>query len=99
VISRVDTLRQLAATCGADAAILAHPPDLRWAVGFTGSNGLLLVTESAVRIVGEWRSQDRQIGATLRGIEEKFMLTCLVRREPLSTQLRKDPSDAGSLVK
>ncbi len=44
---RVDTIRRLAAAHDADGAILAHPTDLRWAVGFTGSNGLLAVTEDA----------------------------------------------------
>ncbi len=59
--ARLDTLRRLAATCGADAAILSHPPDLRWAVGFTGSNGLLLVTETAAHFVtdGRYTSQAR----------------------------------------
>ncbi len=59
--ARLDTLRELAAQHGADAVLLSHPPDLRWAVGFTGSNGLLLVTEAAAHFVtdGRYTSQAR----------------------------------------
>ncbi len=58
---RIDMLRQLAAAQGADAVAIAHPPDLRWAVGFTGSNGLLLVSERAAHFVtdGRYTSQAR----------------------------------------
>lgn len=41
---RLDLVRRLADAAGADAALVTHAPDLRWAVGFTGSNGLLVVT-------------------------------------------------------
>lgn len=60
-MSRLDTIRQLAATHGADAALLTHPASLRWAVGFTGSNGLLAVTETAAHFVtdGRYTSQAR----------------------------------------
>ncbi|WP_420453913.1 aminopeptidase P family protein [Rubrivirga sp.] len=58
---RLDTLRRLAAAEDADAVVVSHPPDLRWAVGFTGSNGLLLVTERAAHFVtdGRYTSQAR----------------------------------------
>lgn len=52
---RLDTIRQLAAEAGGDAVLLAHPPDLRWAVGFTGSSGLLLVTDQAAHFVTDGR--------------------------------------------
>ena len=60
-MTRIDTLRDLAETHGADAVLVTHPPDLRWAVGFTGSNGLLLVTPSAAHFVtdGRYTSQAR----------------------------------------
>ena len=54
-LGRLDTIRQLAAEHGADAALVAHPADLRWAVGFTGSNGLLVVTPSAAHFVTDGR--------------------------------------------
>ena len=59
--ARVDTLREIAASHDADALVVTHPPDLRWAVGFTGSNGLLLVTERAAHFVtdGRYTSQAR----------------------------------------
>ena len=41
---RLDTIRDLAADSGADAAAITRLTDVRWAVGFTGSNGLLIVT-------------------------------------------------------
>ena len=56
---RLDLVRSLAEAAGADAALVAHAPDLRWAVGFTGSNGLLLVTGGAAHFVtdGRYRAQ------------------------------------------
>ena len=60
-MSRLDQIRDLASRQGADAALVTHPPDLRWAVGFTGSNGLLVVTERAAHFVtdGRYTSQAR----------------------------------------
>ena len=52
---RLDAIRQRAQAAGADAALVAHPADLRWAVGFTGSNGLLVVTERAAHFVTDGR--------------------------------------------
>ncbi|WP_412063175.1 aminopeptidase P family protein [Rubrivirga sp. IMCC45206] len=54
-MSRVDTLRALAAEHDADAALVTHAPSLRWALGFTGSNGLLLVTPDAAHFVTDGR--------------------------------------------
>ena len=56
---RVDLVRALAEAAGADAALVTHAPDLRWAVGFTGSNGLLAVTGGAAHFVtdGRYRAQ------------------------------------------
>ncbi len=54
-MSRLDTIRQRAAAHGGDAALLSHPATLRWAVGFTGSNGLLVVTPSAGHFVTDGR--------------------------------------------
>ncbi|MDT7857147.1 aminopeptidase P family protein [Rubrivirga sp. S365] len=56
---RLDLVRALADAAGADAALVTHAPDLRWAVGFTGSNGLLVVTGKAAHFVtdGRYRAQ------------------------------------------
>ena len=56
---RLDLIRSLAEAAGADAALVTHAPDLRWAVGFTGSNGLLLVTGGGAHFVtdGRYRAQ------------------------------------------
>jgi len=54
-VSRLDTIRQRAAEHGADAAILTHPATLRWAVGFTGSNGLLVVGPTEAHFVTDGR--------------------------------------------
>jgi len=54
-MSRLDTLRELAAAHDAHAMILKRPVSLRWAVGFTGSNGLLVVTETEAHFVTDGR--------------------------------------------
>ena len=40
---RLDRVRELLEAQGADAVVLSAMPDVRWACGFTGSNGMLLV--------------------------------------------------------
>ncbi len=58
-MSRLDTIRQRAADAGAEAALVTHVSDVRWAVGFTGSNAVLVVTEAAAHFVtdGRYRGQ------------------------------------------
>ena len=53
--SRLDTVRKRLADVGADAALLTFLPDIRWAVWFTGSNGVLLVTPDAAHFVTDGR--------------------------------------------
>ncbi|MCH7638183.1 MAG: aminopeptidase P family protein [Bacteroidetes bacterium] len=53
--SRLGTVRKRLADLGADAALLTFLPDIRWAVGFTGSNGVLLVTPDAAHFVTDGR--------------------------------------------
>lgn len=59
---RLDTIRRQARVHGADAALVTHLPDVRWAVGFTGSNGLLVVADAAAHFVtdGRYTEQARQ---------------------------------------
>ena len=49
------TIRSLVREHGADAAAITHLPDVRWAVGFTGSNGLLLVTPDRAHFLTDGR--------------------------------------------
>lgn len=42
-----------------DAALISCLPDIRWASGFTGSNGLLVVTSEAVHFLSDGRYQEQ----------------------------------------
>ena len=53
--SRIDTIRRLIHEREADAALITFLPDIRWAVGFTGSNGLLVVTDETAHFVTDGR--------------------------------------------
>ena len=59
--ARVDAIRRIAREAGGDAALITHANDIRWATGFTGSNGVLVVTPEAAHLVtdGRYRSQAR----------------------------------------
>ena len=65
---RIATIRRIAAEHDADGVLITHPADLRWAVGFTGSNGLLAVSER-----GAWFATDgrytTQASAEVEGAE------------------------------
>ena len=56
---RLGEIRRLADEHGCDAALVTYGPDIAWAVGFTGSNGVLVVTETAAHLVtdGRYRTQ------------------------------------------
>jgi len=60
--NRLSLVRDRLADFDADAVLLSAPPNVRWACGFTGSNGLLLVgTESAVFVTdGRYTEQARE---------------------------------------
>ena len=64
-------LQFLLHTHNADAALITFLPDIRWACGFTGSNGLLVVLPEAVHFLsdGRYTEQARQQvqGATVHG--------------------------------
>lgn len=53
--SRLDRLRVRLHEVGGDALLLTHLPDVRWACGFTGSNGLLLVHREGAEFVTDSR--------------------------------------------
>lgn len=54
-MERINTIRQIARTKGAEAVLLTFPPDIRWACGFTGSNGLLIVLPDAAHFITDGR--------------------------------------------
>ncbi|MCH7975441.1 MAG: aminopeptidase P family N-terminal domain-containing protein [Bacteroidetes bacterium] len=100
--SRLDTVRRRLADLGADAALLTFLPDIRWVVGFTGSNGVLLVTPGATHFItdGRYRAQaEREVeGAEIHVpgyklfeyIAEHALLgeagTCVVQGDHLTPQ-------------
>ena len=57
--SRIETVRALARDCECDTVLVTHGPDIAWTVGFTGSNGVLVVTQTAAHLVtdGRYRTQ------------------------------------------
>lgn len=59
---RADVLRRLAREAHADALFLTHPPALRWATGFSGSNGLLVVAPGELHFVTDGRYRDQAAG-------------------------------------
>lgn len=60
--NRLNRVRQRLSDFDADAVLLSALPNVRWACGFSGSNGLLLVgNESAVLVTdGRYREQARR---------------------------------------
>ncbi len=52
---RLATIRRLVAEHDAHAALVSFLPDIRWAVGFTGSHGLLAVTETEAHFLTDGR--------------------------------------------
>ena len=55
VLPRTDQVRALLAEHDAEAALVTSGPDVRWACGFTGSNGLLVVRREGAHFVTDGR--------------------------------------------
>ena len=57
--NRLEAVREAAADSGVGAALVSYLPHIRWACGFSGSNGLLLVREERAVLVtdGRYRAQ------------------------------------------
>ncbi len=53
--SRLATVRKRLADLACNAALITFLPDIRWAVGFTGSNGILIVTGKEAHFVTDGR--------------------------------------------
>lgn len=69
---RIATLRRLTREHDADAALVTFLPDVRWAVGFTGSNGALLVTGEEARFVTDGRYTE-QAAREVEGAEVEIV--------------------------
>ena len=54
-MDRINLVRALVREHGADGVLLTFLPDVRWACGFTGSNGILLVTQSSAHFFADGR--------------------------------------------
>ncbi|MFN3597886.1 MAG: M24 family metallopeptidase [Rubricoccaceae bacterium] len=57
--ARLGAIRRVAAAHGAPAALVTHLPAIRWAVGFSGSNGALLVTPTRAHLVTDGRYREQ----------------------------------------
>ena len=57
--TRLDTLCALARAARADALFVTHPPTVRWATGFTGSNALVVVTPAEAHVVTDGRYREQ----------------------------------------
>lgn len=87
----VDRARRARRLAGAkdDALLLSSPEDVRWASGFTGSNGWLLLTNSDVHLLTDGRYVEqarRQVHPSVH-IHE-----CRVARDMIATVKRLVPS-------
>ena len=65
---RLEVVRRLGADAGGDAVLVTNAPDVAWACGFTGSNGVLVVTEAAAHLVTDGR-YTTQAAEQTRGAE------------------------------
>jgi Xaa-Pro aminopeptidase len=68
VTERIATIRRLIGEHDADAALVSSLPDIRWAVGFTGSNALLVVTTERAHFLTDGR-YTAQAGSEVEGAE------------------------------
>lgn len=68
---RIDTIRRLLGEHEADAVLLSSLYDIRWTVGFTGSNALLVVTQESARLLTDGR-YTTQAAAEVSGAEVRI---------------------------
>lgn len=71
---RISRVQEHLVDLDADALLLTSLPDIRWACGFTGSNGLLIVSPGTAHFVTDGRyteqAQDEVNGATVHVADE-----------------------------
>lgn len=84
MIDRIATIRKVLTEAQADAAVISHLPNIRWASGFSGSNGLLVVTRRRAVLITDprYREQAKQevAGAEVVVTSEK-PARCLVESD------------------
>lgn len=56
---RLDVIRRRMHDADAESAFVTHPPHVRWATGFSGSNALLVVTAGDAHLVTDGRYRDQ----------------------------------------
>ena len=56
---RLDVVAGLPAVAGVDTFVVSDPSNVRWATGFTGSNGTLVVGSGGVRLLTDARYRDQ----------------------------------------
>jgi Xaa-Pro aminopeptidase len=78
---QLSRIRERLGDFDADAVLLSSLPNIRWACGFTGSNGLLLVTRDAAQFVTDGRY-------TVQAREEVNGAEVLISSEGLMKRLR-----------
>lgn len=84
--ARLDILRQLMRERGAETALVTFLPDVRWAVGFSGSNGLLAVTPEAAHFLtdGRYREQAaREVEGAVVHVPGYDLVEHIAREQPL----------------
>lgn len=54
-MTRLDRIRRRVQAQDGDAILISFLPDIRWAIGFTGSNGILIVTHDEAHFVTDGR--------------------------------------------
>lgn len=58
-LARLDVVAGLPDAAGVDTFVVSDPANVRWAVGFTGSNGTLVVGGGRIRLLTDARYQDQ----------------------------------------
>lgn len=81
--NRLSRVRERLDTFDADAILLSALPNIRWACGFTGSNGLLLVSSETAHFVTDGRY-------TEQAEKEVDGATVLIASEGLMTRLMEE---------
>lgn len=84
--SHITTIREHVREHDAEAVLLTFLPDIRWACGFTGSNGLLIVRPDSVHFLSDGRYEaqsHREVGAASIHIPEGSLLDYAAEQELL----------------
>jgi Xaa-Pro aminopeptidase len=76
VAGRAERIRQVLAEHGCDALVVSHLVNVRWLTGFTGSNGLVLVSPQELLLVTDGRYGDQAEAQTAAaGVEVRLEVT------------------------